>query len=271
MSKQKEPLEVVAHKTKSTSQKKQKPEMDIASLLDVYEFPVELPGSHEIVTIKPMTTGQLKKVLVYEDEHDPEKIECVLDELVQDCIVDEDFNIDNLYLQDRFFLFLEVRNKTKGESYTFNYKCPKCKNEYVKTLDLSKLEITKKKSDVGEIEVSKNLKVVVDFPKRGEQKQALEYLKSISEDATDNAKLAELSTYTFATAIQKFITPSGVNDEPSLEDRIYLIDNVPRFIFERFTKWFEENNFGVDFRFKLNCTPCEYEKEVEIPLENFFG
>jgi hypothetical protein len=246
-----------------------KEEFDIKNYLDVYEFPVTLPGSKETITIKPITTGQLKKVLVYEDENDPYVIEEALDQLITDCVVDEDFDIDDLYLQDRFFLLLQIRNKTKGSSYSFTYKCDKCKNEHLKTVDLDKLVIKNRKESDNKIKISSKMSVELDFPTRGEQKDVYSFVKE-ETGISDYKRLAELSSYTFATAIKKFITNNKVIEDPSLEDRIYIVENLPEFIFDDVKKWFVDNEFGVDFKINLECPSCKNKREVEIPVENFF-
>ena len=97
--------------------------IDFRNYLNVYEFNTTLPGSGEEVTFRPITTGQLKKLLIYENETDPMVIEGALDDLISSCIVNEDFNINDLYLQDRFFLLVEIRKKSKGENYSFQYNC----------------------------------------------------------------------------------------------------------------------------------------------------
>jgi len=116
--------------------------------LNIYEFETTLPGSGETIRFQPLTTGQLKKLLVYENETDIMIQEDALDNLICSCVTSENFDIDNLYLQDRFFLLMEIRKKTKGEKYDFTYKCPKCESQILNSLNLDDLKVTKIPEDI---------------------------------------------------------------------------------------------------------------------------
>ena len=95
--------------------------------VNVYEFDCKLPGSGKVVNYKPITTGQMKKLLIYENETSPVVQEKALDSLISSSVIDKDFNINDLYLEDRFFLLVEMRKNTKGKTFTFPFECSKCK------------------------------------------------------------------------------------------------------------------------------------------------
>ena len=60
---------------------------DFRKYLNVYEFETTLPGTGDTVKFKPMTTGQLKKMLVYENSTNPMTVEKALDELISSSII----------------------------------------------------------------------------------------------------------------------------------------------------------------------------------------
>lgn len=135
--------------------------MSFKDYLDVYTFECELPGSGEKVEFKPLTTKEIKKLLVYEDE-EPSKIEDVLDHIIQNSVTTEDFDTDNLYLQDRFFLLLEIRKKTKGENYEFQFDCPECGTQNYLVQDLDNLPITKipnREEENTKVSITKDLSI----------------------------------------------------------------------------------------------------------------
>src|SRR6056297_3084901 len=121
--------------------------IDINKYVNSYEFDYTLPGSNEVLVYKPITTGQLKKLLPYENEKDPIVVEKALDNLISSCIISEGFDINKLYLEDRFALLIELRKKSKGEEYSFIYNCPKCDSRTPITKDLNQLKCTKKSHD----------------------------------------------------------------------------------------------------------------------------
>ena len=86
---------------------------DFKKYLNVYEFETTLPGSGVTIKFKPITTGQMKKLLVYENETDPSMVEEAMDELINSSVSTEGFDVKDVWLQDRFFLLVEIRRKTK--------------------------------------------------------------------------------------------------------------------------------------------------------------
>ncbi len=242
--------------------------VNIRGLLDVYEFPYTLPGSGEELLIKPITTGQMKKILAYEDENDPYVVEDALDRLMSDCVINKDFNINQLYLQDRFALMLEIRKVTKGSVYQFTYKCHKCGLYNSGVVDLSELPIKTFNRDNNIITISEKLKFEVDFPTREDQKIAVK--KTIGKNLGYHEKMVDVQTGTFANAIKKVHTPDGILEEVPFEDKVYILDNISSTVFQEFSNWFKEHDFGVDFNSNVKCTGCGHEEKIDIPLSDFF-
>ena len=87
--------------------------------VNVYDFTCELPGSKQTVQFKPVTTGQIKKLLSYENETNYVVQEQALDDLISSSVLSDGFDIGELFIYDRLFLLLEIRKKTKGEILEF--------------------------------------------------------------------------------------------------------------------------------------------------------
>ncbi|KFZ26483.1 MAG: T4 bacteriophage base plate protein [Candidatus Izimaplasma bacterium HR2] len=242
--------------------------VDIRGLIESYEFPYTLPGSGQELLIKPITTGQMKKILVYEDEKDPYVIEEALDKLISNCVLTEDFDIEKIYLQDRFSLLLEIRKITKGDNYNFSFKCSKCNVENIKNVILSELKIKPFSCDDNIITISENLKFEVDFPTRFDQKDSIKRFNNKSLNFIE--KQVEVQTGTFANSIKKVHTPSGIFDNISFDDKFYILENILGDVFDEFTKWFKDHEFGVEFKINTECISCGHKKHMEIPLSDFF-
>ena len=242
--------------------------VDIKGLLDTYEFPYTLPGSGEKLLIKPITTGQMKRILVYEDETDPYAVEEALDKLITDCVVSDGFDINNVYLQDRFSLLLEVRKVTKGDNYEFGWTCPKCKTSNMNVIQISELPVKPFSREGNILTINDRLQFEVDFPTRGDQKIAVKKLDGKKMGYRE--RQIEVQTGTFANSIKKAHTPDGVMEDISFDDKIYILDNISSDVFESFTKWFVEHDFGVDFMKEISCRGCENTEKVDIPLSDFF-
>lgn len=267
--------------------------MSFKRYFDTYEFEAELPGTGEIVHFKPIKTKQMKKILTYENSNSISTIEDAIDDVIfKECIISEGFDVKELYLQDRFFLLIKMRMKTRGESYNWDFSCPKCSSQSRQSVDLSKLnikkyEIKKKKpvdknkkvstTETGEkkekdvVKITDSISVRLDQPKRIDQYKAF-IVVSKMEGLTDTQKNAEISTILHANSIKSVITPDGeeITGDDRLADKIELLDELTQDEYDKITKWLEDYDFGIDFKMEVNCPHCGYNKIDDIPMDNFF-
>lgn len=250
--------------------------IDFKKYLNCYEFETVLPGSKELVKFKPITTKQMKKLLTYENESRPEVIEKALDELIYTSVTSENFNIYDLYTQDRFHLLVELRKKTKGSSYQFEFTCPDCKSQSLQTVDLNNLKV-KDMPEVSDrkVKLTEDISITLDYITRGKQAEALRLVSSLS-NLSDTQRSAETMTYLYALSIRTVITPEGEITDMSLEDKIFLLENISKDGYDKIKEWYESNDFGVEFKYNMKCIhstdgkPCTFSKTLDIPVDNFF-
>lgn len=245
--------------------------MGFKDYLNVYDFSCELPGTGEVVNYKPLTTGQIKKLLVHENETNPIVLENVFDQLITSSVVSEDFDIDKIYVQDKTVLLVEIRKHSKGEQFTFQFKCPKCKSQNLNYFDFNKLDITKKQNtEHGIVTAGDNIKLYIDFITRGEQKEAYNMIENV--DTLTNSQIrAEMSIHSLASGIKKVESPDGV-EELGIEDKLYIVNSLTVDDLDEIKKWYDNNNFGIDIKYTLTCDNCgfsEQKTDVEVS-SNFF-
>lgn len=243
---------------------------DFKKYLNVYTFKCVLPGTDKEIEFKPIITGDLKKLLIYENDDNPEKVEMALDKLIESCVVTEDFDIDDLYLQDRYFLLFEIRKRTKGETYKFEFKCPKCNSQNVQIIDLNDLNVVrlKDKKIQSIVKLTDDISVRMSHIIRGAQKEVYESIKNIKNESQYKVDLAMTTS---ACGVIGIITPDGEDNNINLNDKKFLIENISTSLYEKIINWYSDNNFGIDFKYSVKCRNCGYEeKSIEVPVNNFF-
>lgn len=237
--------------------------------INVYEFSCELPGSGQEVTFKPVNTGQLKKLLTYEKEKNLLLQEQALDDLISSSVLTEDFNSDDLYLEDRFFLLVEMRKKTKGEVLEFTLTCPKCNSQSLNRVDLNSMPIKQldKEADLT-VDLVNDVKIHLRRVKRKHQK---EIKPSFLKPNLSNLQIsAEMQTLFHACAIDKVETPDGIDENINMIDKVYLIDNIPTSEYDKIRNKIEDISFGLDLTYKVKCRACDFEQDTIVPVENNF-
>lgn len=240
-------------------------------ILNVYSFSTTLPGSGEEVEFKPLTTGQLKRILVYENEKNPIIQEQAIDELLLQSIVTEGFDIRNMFLEDRFFLIIQIRKKSKGEIIEFQHTCPleNCKSQTLVRLNLDDLPIIQKNQDENPlVELGNGVNVTLKhITRRDHMSLDPRRFKRLN----DTQMAAEMQLYTHALGIDSIETEQyGVESDLSIDDKKFLIENVPTSGYEKIKDWYEDNFFGVDFNYNVSCIKCRHMEEIQIPLESAF-
>lgn len=243
--------------------------MGLRNYADVYEFEAVLPGNGQTVKFKPMTTKTLKRLLLYKDSTEIYDVEKAFDEMLTACIVD-DTNINDLYTDDRFYLLAMIRAKSKGSIIEFQWDCPKCNNQSLQIVDIEKFPVKKKPEDIKyEIEIDDKVSISLDFFKRQDQIEAEKILLSRTDIPSDLREV-EYGTFVQASAIKTAKTPEG-EETPSMEDKVWFLDNLNEKKYEKITQWYEDNKFGMDLNVKFTCPHCNYVEKSEVdPGDIFF-
>lgn len=238
--------------------------------LNSYEFSSYLPSDNTEVTIKPLCTNGMKKLLMYENENDIIKGENVLDAVLKQCITSE-IKVNDLLILDRYFLFLEIRKISKGSTFETNVSCENldCKGQFVHIVDLDKLNVkmldeTKNK----EIKVLDGKVVLtMGFFTRGAQKEGYALIK---KNLSDKQKEIEVVLMNITLSVKKISSNTG-EYELTLAEKFKFLGDLPEKEFDKINKWHEENEFGIDLKNDIKCPHCGFIKENEpISLSNFF-
>ncbi len=241
----------------------------LVDFLNVYNHTFTIQSTKKVITYKPISTGQMKSLLIYENNEDPLIIEQILDDLINGCVITEDFNIDDLYLQDRFGLLLDIRKSSKGNMYTFNFKCPNCKKLSLNTIELDELKVVEYPENIDHhVELFEGFSFDINFVKRGDQRKAIDIIGK--KDLTDRQKIIEVAIYSYALNISNVITPEGPQE--SNVDMIFeFLDALNETLYSKISDWYKKYEYGVEFKHDCVCPFCKEKKTIDIPITDFFG
>ena len=246
--------------------------IDLKSLLNTYEFSCELPSDSRTITFRPFTTGQMKKMLVHESSKSPFIIEQILDDVINDCVTTPDFSVDDILLQDRFYLLLKIREHSKGDTYQYNWRCPECKTDNVGAVKISSMVVTPMNIDTTPIPLNDKLSVTMKLITRGEQKQIYTLLDKTK--LTVQQKMVEAATMSIACSLDTFISGEERDDKVTFEEKVNVVNNfISAQTFELLKEWIVDNDFGIKFEIALTCMneECEKQEVYSIPLDRFFN
>ena len=242
---------------------------DLKQYLNVYEFTTKLPGSEKEVKYKGLSTNLVKKLLIFENDKDILKEEKMLDFILNEVVISE-INIDNMYVLDRYYLFIKIREATKGSLYQYQYTCPECKSQSLQTIDLEKVKILKTKITKKNRELkilNGTITFIMEHPKRGLQKEVYNCIK---KKQTDTEKKIEIQLADIVSHITKVTTPNG-DHELNYKELIDFVGELPETELDIIRKWQDDYYFGIDLKHTDICKGCGNEEERNIPVSNFFS
>lgn len=232
--------------------------------LNCYEFEEKLPGSKRMIKFRPSTPKHLKKFLQYENDNDFQKIENIIDSAILDSVIDEDFNIDNLYIQDRFFLFFCIRMRSKGSVIESKDTCTKCKSQYISKISFENVNFTELKDDIEPVlNINKDLSIELKLLTRKDQKEIFDFVKKMNVQ-NKKEELITIAYVSYAASIKSITYKNKVKEDLSLKDKLYFVENITEEVLKNIKQWNDDNDFGIDLDFEIVCPHCGDVRKIKI-------
>ena len=97
--------------------------------LDVPTYEIELPVSKKKVKYRPFLVKEQKNLLMALESNEATTIQQNVYDILNNCTLTEDINIDKLPIIDVEYYFINLRAKSVGEIIESKYKCNNEVNE----------------------------------------------------------------------------------------------------------------------------------------------
>lgn len=218
-----------------------------SNVVNISELQVTLPSlakgyvtTKKVVTIRPMTFDDEKFIANY-----PGKT--VLDELLVRCI--SDIDIEELYLEDKLYLYYKLRECSFGSSAKVSSVCKACGTTNDLDIDLSQLTINYANDDFKnpkEITLPSLQKVVT-----------VNKIRAGDQEYTKNQDILLDNLWRFIKKVDEYEDPivisKVVKKLPSADIRV-LISSI------------NNTDFGLDTRAKYICNSCKNENVAMVGL-----
>ena len=230
-----------------------------------YTFNVPLlSNKKEIIEFRPLKTKD-QKLLAVEGAEGTGKFEnfTLMLKLLGGCIRKNKIKLDNILLEDFYWLIINLRIKSLGNTLELFSTCQHCdKNKIPFVLDLEKdVEITYLDGiKNNEVAISDNLTF---------------FLKHICLEDMLNILIAERQSDVDGTELSlgymiDYIEFKGeVIDVKDDNTRTALMDELSAKQLEEFKRFIEENTFGVKVKKSFTCTNEKCGKETKVELDGF--
>lgn len=238
--------------------------------IDVPVYETKLISNGKTIKYRPFLVKEQKIFLMASQSEDVKDMINAIKQVLRNCILNDDVDVDSLPVFDLEYLFLQLRARSVSEVVNLKYTC----NNPVKdeegneklcggsvSVDVNILEIqpTKKEEHDNKISLSENLGICMKYPTF----EILEKLNS-KEDVDFLSVISSCIDYIYDkdnVYYAKDADPTELNE---------FIESMQQSDMEKIQNFFETMpKITKDFDFK--CRKCGYEEHIEIEgMQSFF-
>lgn len=224
-----------------------------------------IPGT---IHIRPMTLGDEKILTTDRLVKSGEAINMVFQRCIQ-----EQFDVGDMLTADRLAVLLWLRGASYGMSYKFQVKCPHCKVQFNKSINIEKdLNITYAEDDMQEpfqVTLEKCKKTVSFILPRAKHEQLLGKLRKEAETKALKSKEPVIDNSLVDQLKLLVVNVEGV-EQPFIEQ---WLNGLMAYDSSILKEAVFKDYFGVDTNLVFLCenNDCSQEIEMTLPItKNFF-
>jgi hypothetical protein len=231
---------------------------------------LNLPVSKKKIQIRPFLVKEEKIFLMAVEADDQESILPAIKQIVNNCCLTEDVDIDSLPISDLEFIFFNLRARSIGETIELKYKCNNkihvgeeekvCGNLVDISMNILDIKPEIPENHTNKIELSDTMGIVMKYPTF----KLIEKLKGLNETEVLMETILYCIDYVY-DADEIFYS----KDTPKKE-LTEFVESMNRKQFTKLQTFFEtipKITKEVDF----DCKKCGYQEKIVLEgIQNFF-
>ena len=209
----------------------------------VPQYTLIVPSTNQEISYRPFLVKEEKILLIAMESDDEKQMTTAIQTIIANC-VHENLDVKQMPMFDIEYIFLQLRAKSKGEVVDMTFECGKCKQPIAKSIDLSKIEITKTEGHTTKIPLSGDVGVIMKYP-------SMEVQSVLDKAASDVENIFTTISFCIESIWDKdsvYSTKDHTNAE--LND---FLESLPDDAFAKIQKFFDSVPV-LKHTFDLQCT-----------------
>lgn len=242
--------------------------------IDLPTYEIEMPCTGKKVTFRPFLVKEQKILLMAMESKVEEDIIRSIKQIVSNCIVDKDFDVEDMSSVDLEYFFMHLRARSIGEKVSLNYTCKnvvdekECNHLMKFEHDILSTQVEKNPDHDKTVFFSKDVGVVMKYPSMKMAENMVLKAKAKSKDKSDVDSALDIiidcMDYIFDKENIYYIK------EMNRDEVREYIENVPKASFDKI-----ENFFNTMPKIKSlvehKCEKCGFDHKIQIDgITNFF-
>jgi len=148
-------------------------------------FDVVIPSSKKKIKIRPMLVKEEKILLMAKTSDDPSDILSAVKQVVNNCIVDSDVDVEKLALFDVEYIFVKIRSYSVSNVSKVSYRDNEDNKVYDFDVDLDKVEVVFPEKTDTNFAINDTMGIIMKYPQASLYSDK-EFLNSSAEQVLDN-------------------------------------------------------------------------------------
>jgi hypothetical protein len=231
-------------------------------------FELTLPLSKKLVRFRPFLVKEQRNLMMAMEADEKETIEKNIKQVLHNCTLTENIDIDDLPIIDIEYYFIQLRARSVGEVVQNKYRCENkvedksCGNLMEVNINLLDIKITESQESNSEIQLTDKIMIKLSYPKFS----ALDSVKN-SKSSTDIAFEMIVNSVEHIFDGEQFYYAN----ETTKEELIEFIESLNQEQFSKIEDFFD-NLPVLNKQIEMDCKKCGFHHTIEVEgLENFFG
>jgi hypothetical protein len=240
----------------------------------IYE--IELPSTGRKLRYRPFLVKEEKIMIIANESNDPNQIVMAVRQVLTNCILSKDVDVEDLSTFDLEYLFLNMYRRSVDEEFEMNLICPDDNETEVKVkLNVNDIKIQHDEKHTDTFEIDDNIIVKMKYPKFKQfVENNFDYSALVDEDGeinpnTKSARLEQVdqSFKLLASCIETIATKDGecyAAEDCTEQELLDFVESLNQTTFQKMSEFFETMpKLSHTIKFKNPNT----KKECKITLE----
>lgn len=236
--------------------------------IDVPTYEIDLPISKKTIKYRPFLVKEQKNLMMAMESSDTSSVHQSIRDILNNCTLTENVNIDTLPIIDIEYYFIHLRAKSVGEIVESRYRCnnivddKECGNIMEKDIDLTSIQVQMDETVDPEISITDKISIKLKYPEFGVVKDSIKF-----EDITDVTFNMIAESIEWIYDGEQFYPAHEAQPGELME----FVESMNQEQFSKVEKFFE-NLPKLKETIEIDCGKCGYHHKIDVEgLESFFG
>lgn len=227
--------------------------------ISVPTYELTIPSSGKKIKVRPFLVKEEKLLLTALESGEEQDIINTTKQIVQQCILDDDVNVEKMPFFDVDYLFIALRAKSVGEFIEIKFKCEHvvdgelCGAVFPAQIDASKVEVKHWHNEPNEVLLPDQVKVVLKYP-------SYTQMKIILDDDNDITKKIRLIVACIDSIHERDNIITLKDTTPA--ELTQFIEGLTQDHFSKFEKWVDYLPSFI-LKSEATCSKCGFNHKLE--------